>query len=131
MKKSGILNRRLAEVIAAMGHTDLLVVGDAGLPIPLGVACVDLAVTPGLPALLAVVEAIATELQVEGVMLAEETRDRGDSLADNLMALFPAAEVTWLSHEALKEASALARAVVRTGENTPYANIILRSGVTF
>lgn len=131
MKKAGILNRRLAEAIAGMGHTDLLVVGDVGLPVPPGVACVDLAVTAGLPALLDVVQAIATELQVEGVMLAEETRGRGDSLAADLLNLFPAAEVTWVSHEALKEASTVARAVVRTGEATAYANIILRSGVTF
>ncbi|MDP9368177.1 MAG: D-ribose pyranase [Chloroflexota bacterium] len=131
MKKAGILNRRLAMTIAAMGHTDLLVVGDAGLPVPTGVPCVDLAVTAGLPALLDVVQAIATELQVEGVMLAEETRERRDSLADDLLALFPGAEVMWVSHQALKKTSELARAVVRTGETTPYANIILRSGVTF
>ncbi len=131
MKKTGILNRRLAEAIAGMGHTDLLVVGDAGLPVPPGVGCVDLAVIAGLPGLLEVVRAIATELQVEGVMLAEETQNRGDSLASDLIALFPGADVTWTSHEALKETSSRARAVVRSGETSPYANIILRSGVTF
>lgn len=131
MKKTGILNWRLAETIAGMGHTDLLVVGDAGLPVPPGVACIDLAVIAGLPTLLDVVRAIATELQVEGVMLAEETRSRGDALANDLLALFPAADVTWISHEALKEISARARAIIRTGEASPYANIILQSGVTF
>ncbi len=131
MKKAGILNRRLARTIAAIGHTDLLVVGDAGLPVPPGVPCVDLAVYAWLPALLDVVQMIVTELHVEGVMLAEETRERRDSLADDLLALFPGAEVMWVSQQALKKASELAHAVVRTGEATPYANIILRSGVTF
>ncbi|PIW12307.1 MAG: D-ribose pyranase, partial [Candidatus Infernicultor aquiphilus] len=40
-------------------------------------------------------------------------------------------EVKFISHEELKELSKQARAIIRTGECSPYANIILISGVIF
>ena len=131
MKKSGILNHHLAGVIAAMGHTDLLVVADAGLPVPPGVPCVDLAVTAGLPPFLDVVRAVAAELQVEALTVADELLARDDGLPAALRALFPAAAVHHLPHDDFKRLTAAARAVVRTGECTPYHNVILTAGVTF
>jgi len=131
MKKTGVLHHQLSAVIAAMGHTDLLVVGDAGLPVPPGVPCVDLAVTAGLPPMLDVVRAIATELQVEELTVADELLERDAALPDALRALFPDARFRHVPHDELKALSARARAVVRTGEVTPYANVVLASGVTF
>ena len=131
MKKTGILNHHLAGIIATMGHTDVLVVADAGLPIPPGVPCVDLAVTAGLPPFLDVVRAIAAELQVEALTLADELLARDETLPAALQALFPAATVHHLSHDDFKRLTTSARAVVRTGECTPYHNVILTAGVTF
>ena len=131
MKKSGVLNRKLAATIAAMGHTDLLVVADAGLPVPSGVPCVDLAVTAGLPPVLDVVRAIAAELEVEELTVADELLARDETLPAEFRACFPAARFRHIPHEELKALSARARAVVRTGECTPYANVVLASGVTF
>jgi D-ribose pyranase len=131
VKKSGILNHQLAGVIAAMGHTDLLVVADAGFPVPPGVLCVDLAVTAGLPPFLDVTRAIAAELEVEALTIADESLARDPALAEALQRIFPAAHVHHLPHEDFKRLSARARAVVRTGECTPYHNVILTAGVTF
>lgn len=131
MKKSGVLNAQLSQVLAAMGHTDTLVVADAGLPVPPGVPCVDLAVTAGLPALLDVLRAVAGELQVEGLVVADELLARDSPLPDAFRALFPGAPLAHLPHDEFKHLTAHARAVVRTGETTPYANVVLRSGVTF
>ena len=131
MKKTGVLHHGLSRVIATMGHTDLLVVGDAGLPVPPGVRCIDLAVTAGVPPLLDVVRAIATELEVEAITVADELVARGSDVPADLQACFPRAEFRTVAHEELKRLSAGARAVVRTGETTPYANVVLRSGVTF
>lgn len=132
MKKLGVLHRDLARTIAAMGHTDLLVIGDAGLPVPDGVACIDLAVTAGLPAMLDVLRAVAAELQVERLVLAEELRERGKpGTVEAIHALFPAVPLDWLPHEQLKALSGRAKAIVRTGECTPYANVVLQSGVAF
>jgi D-ribose pyranase len=132
MKKGGILQRELARTIAAMGYTDLLVIADAGLPVPPGVACIDLAVVGGVPPLLDVLRAVAAELQVERLTLAEELKARGrPRMAAEIAALFPGVPTDWLPHEEFKALTAKARAVVRTGEFSPYANVILHAGVVF
>lgn len=131
MKKQGILNAELAEVIAGMGHTDLLVIADAGYPVPPGVLCIDLAVRCGLPPMLDVAEAIAEELEIEALTVADELLARGSELPDALRQLFANADVAHVSHEDLKQLSARAKAVVRTGECTPYYIVILRAGVVF
>jgi len=131
VKKIGVLNHRLSEVIATMGHTDLLVLADAGLPVPPGVERIDLAVAPGVPALLDVARAVATELHVERLIVASELVTRNADLAHAVSGLFPGAPVDRVPHEDFKALTAKARAVVRTGECTPYANVILVSGVTF
>ncbi|MEL7092706.1 MAG: D-ribose pyranase [Pseudomonadota bacterium] len=147
MKKAGILHAELSAVVAGLGHGDLLVIGDAGLPVPPGVPCVDLAVTLGVPGMLEVLDAVLSEMCVEAAFRAEEAGDRsGPSPAnrpgDGLRS--PGAEPGTIGglidarvacklvpHEAFKARSAEAVAVVRTGEGTAYANVGLVSGVVF
>jgi D-ribose pyranase len=131
MKKYGVLHAGLSETIAGMGHGDLLVIGDAGLPVPPGVPCIDLAVRCGLPLMLEVTRAVAGELQVEEIVVADELLAREDALVAALRDLFPEARFRHISHRELKRLSEQARAVVRTGECTPYHNVVLASGVTF
>jgi D-ribose pyranase len=131
MKKIGILNKDISEVIASMGHMDMLVVGDAGLPIPPGVRRIDLAIKEGLPGFLETVEAIASELEVERFIVAEETGAVSPPIEEALIKIFSGAEVERVTHVTFKELSRSAVAVVRTGEFTPYANVILVSGVVF
>lgn len=131
MKKSGVLHHRLSDVIAAMGHGDLLVVADAGLPIPPEVERIDLAVARGLPGMLDVARAIGGELQVERLVLASELTDRNPELTAEIAASFPGATVDTVPHETFKSLTRGARAIARTGEHSPYANVILVSGVTF
>jgi D-ribose pyranase len=124
MKKSGLLHRDLARVVASLGHGDLLVVADAGLPVPPGVPCIDLAVTHGVPEFADVLAAILTEMVVERAVIAAEA---GAEVRAWVAGLAPAE----VAHEAFKAASRGAVAVVRTGECTPYANVGLYAGVTF
>jgi D-ribose pyranase len=131
VKKSGVLHHRLSEVIAAMGHGDMLVVADAGLPIPPQVERIDLAVARDLPGMLDVARAIAGELQVERIVLATELTEGNADLAAAIAALVPGATVEAVPHETFKTWTRGARAIARTGEHTPYANVILVSGVTF
>jgi D-ribose pyranase len=130
VKKQGILNASLSTIIASMGHTDLLVVADAGLPIPPGVPVVDLAVRCGVPAFEDVLAAVANELQVEQIVIAAEVQQSGDPLPE-VAKLFPGVPVTACPHDEFKQRTARARAVVRTGECTPYHNVILQAGVAF
>ena len=131
MKKRGILGHALSEVIASMGHTDLLVIADAGFPVPPGVPRIDLAVRCGLPAMLDVTQAIAAELEVEAVTVADELLARENVLPAALRDLIPGVPVHHVPHEEFKRLSQRARAVVRTGECTQYYNVILTSGVTY
>lgn len=139
MKRQGLLNAPLAMLIAELGHTDTLVIADAGLPIPPGVPRVDLALRPGLPGFLEVFDALSDELCLEGATLASEILEASPELHRQIEARLKALEArddvtlerTLVAHEDVKRLIPSARAVVRTGECTPFANVVLRSGVPF
>ncbi|MYV50339.1 D-ribose pyranase [Streptomyces sp. SID2888] len=129
MKRSGILNRHLAGALAELGHGDTVLVCDAGMPIPAGPRVVDLAFRAGVPAFAEVLDGLLDELVVEGATAAREVRGANPEASALLDARFP--ELTLIPHERLKELTAGARLVVRTGEARPYANVLLRCGVFF
>ena len=131
MKKTGILNKDISEVIASMGHKDALVVADAGLPIPPETRRIDLALTCGLPPFLDTVRVILSELRVEEAIVAQEMAVRSPEVYKALVELLGDVPIVQVPHETFKERTRSARAVVRTGECTPYANVILISGVIF
>lgn len=131
MKKSGILNADLMRVIALMGHTDLLVIADSGLPIPPSVPRIDLALVAGVPTFLQALAAVLAELQVESATVAEEMRQRSPSLYQAVRQALGSIPLAQVPHEQFKAMLPRVLAVVRTGEQTPYANVILQSGVTF
>ncbi|MCW7538780.1 D-ribose pyranase [Aquabacterium sp. A7-Y] len=130
MKRTALLHAELSSVIASMGHGDMIVIGDAGLPIPAGVHRIDLAVSPGVPGFDAVLAAVLSELQVERALLASEACSRAGGGLPAWCAALPVRPDS-VPHEELKRLSAQARAVVRTGECTPYTNVVLCAGVTF
>jgi D-ribose pyranase len=132
VKRHGLLHAELNRIVAAMGHTDTLVIGDVGLPVPHGVPCIDLAVVPGTPAFTAVFDAVFGELAVERATVASEIHAHNPAMVA-LKARLEAGgvPVDELFHEDFKAATRRAVAVVRTGETSPYANIILHAGVTF
>ncbi len=83
--------------------------------------------------------AIISEMQVERAVIAKELAESQPVLHARLGEALGALEssqgseiaIAPVSHEALKNLSRDCKAVVRTGECTPYSNIILYSGVTF
>ncbi|MCQ6264760.1 D-ribose pyranase [Fictibacillus sp. WQ 8-8] len=130
MKKQGILNSEIASVLARMGHTDTIVIADCGLPIPDDVKRIDIALTMGTPGFLETLQAVADDMQVEEVTLAQELKENEAYLSKVLEAV-PGTAQNMVSHETFKELTKNAKAVIRTGETTPYANIILHAGVIF
>ena len=129
MKKQGILNRELAGIFARLGHTDKIVIADCGLPIPDGVICIDLAYKLGEPGFMAILEVVLEDLVVEHIYLAEEIKAANETI--HSFILKNVEPVTYISHEQFKKMSSEAKVIIRTGEMTPYANIILQSGVIF
>ncbi len=47
MKKGTVLNSEISSVISRLGHTDTLVVCDAGLPVPRSTTRIDMAFNAG------------------------------------------------------------------------------------
>ena len=132
MRKTVLLNSDISAVISCMGHTDTLTIGDCGLPIPEYVQRIDLAVKKGVPDFLTVLDTVLEELCVEKIVLAEEIKAASPDMHAAILARFgEKLEVEYVSHAEFKQRTGDSRAIVRTGECTPYANIILQSGVTF
>ena len=131
MKKRGILNAQLSYLLAALGHKDLFMIGDAGMPIPEGEEVVDLVLTAGVPTFKQVLDAVLDEVQVEGYYLAHEIKEFNPELEEYIKAGLPEAEVEYMPHEDLKKFSGKCRFAIRTGEFSPYPNVILRAGVVF
>jgi D-ribose pyranase len=129
LKKHGILNSEIAKVLADLGHTNTIVIADCGLPVPAGVKKIDLALELGKPSFLEVLQAVERDMVIEKVILAEEMAEKNPQLFSIVREKFPKIET--VSHEELKRLSKEAAAVIRTGEATPYANIILQAGVIF
>ena len=130
MKKSGLLHAELSHFVARAGHTDTVVLADVGLPIPPGVPHIDLAVSAGIPSLESVLRATLSELVLERVTLALELRQHSPALHAQILPLLGSA-VDEVSHEQLKTLCLSALVIVRTGEATPYANVLLHCGVNF
>lgn len=131
MKKSGIINAQLIGLIAALGHKDTFMVGDAGMPIPKGVPIVDLALCGGVPTFRQTMDAILAETEIEAYTIAKEIDEKNPELLAYIHEKLSHAEEEKIDHVDLKKKSAECRFAVRTGEFTPYPNIILRAGVAF
>jgi len=132
MKKSGHLNRDVSRVLARMGHTDSLVIADCGLPVPAGIECIDLSIALGEPSFARVLETVLADFKVERALFAQEAKEHNPAVIARAAALVAeAVQVEFETHEALKNLVRQARVVIRTGEATPYANVVLYSGVIF
>ena len=131
MKKTTLLHSDLSYLIATLGHLDTLVIADAGLPIPTETMRIDLALTRGVPGAIETLRVVLEEMQVEQVILAEEAKERNPKFIAEVQGLLPDLSLEFVSHAEFKSRTGSARAVVRTGEFAPYANVILVSGVVF
>ena len=131
MKRTSLLHAELSRVIAGMGHGDLLVIGDAGLPIPPGPLRIDLAVARGVPRFTDVLAAVLSELQVERAVIAQEACGPGGLQPPGWCGLLAPLAPDRVPHAQFKQLCLGARAMVRTGECTPYANVLLYAGVAF
>lgn len=131
MKRNGILNSEISKILADLGHTDQIMIGDCGLPVPEDVKKIDLALKIGDPDFMSVLNVVLKEMEVEHYLLAEEIKDKNPVMLNNINASMDGIEMEWVSHEEMKQRSKKVKAIIRTGEATPYSNIILQSGVIF
>jgi len=137
MKRKGILNSDISRVLSYMGHTDQICIGDCGLPVPDTTERIDLTVSFGVPSFMEVLKEVSQDMKIEKVILAEEIKKQNPKQLKEVLKLIKSLEngkdikVVYVSHSKLKELTHTSKAVIRTGETTPYSNIILQSGCIF
>jgi D-ribose pyranase len=131
MKRHGILNSHISKILSDLGHTDFIVIADAGLPVPEGVKKIDLSLKLGVPSFKEVVTVIADDMKIEKVVLANEMETNNLATYQFMKEQFSNLSMEMVSHEQFKELTKKAKAIIRTGEGTPYANCILQAGVIF
>ncbi|MCI2955326.1 MULTISPECIES: D-ribose pyranase [Staphylococcus] len=134
MKKTEVLNSHISQAISTLGHYDLLTINDAGMPIPNDDKRIDIAVTKGLPRFIDVLENVLTEVEIQKIYLAEEIKTHNSKQLKAIKQLINEhVIIEFIPHSKMKEMlqSPLNKGNIRTGETTPFSNIILESNVTF
>ena len=89
MKKDGILNPELCAAIAAIGHTEFLVIADPGLPIPDGISVIDLSLVRNIPRFMDVLNAVKEELVIESYFVAAEIKSQSTELYQEIQNALP------------------------------------------
>ena len=129
MKKVGIINGPISAAIAHLEHTDMLTVADAGLPIPETTQRIDLALKPGVPGFLETLEVVLVEMFVEKAYVSEDILETSPQIYAGIQKLLgDEVPIETLPHVEFKKLTGSSKAIVRTAEFTPYANVILVAG---
>ncbi|MGC9313692.1 MAG: D-ribose pyranase [Sediminispirochaetaceae bacterium] len=145
MKRKGILNRQLLELLSTVGHGDRIVITDRGFPIPQNgsTRVIDLGIVPGVPSFADVLFPLFDELIVEGYILAEETFTYNREIIEQVRKHPAITEPEGMTEQIVPHTEfkdmVLSRdpdrvpltGYIRTGEFTKYTNIILICGVAF
>ncbi|WP_347962900.1 D-ribose pyranase [Lactococcus formosensis] len=131
MKKTKVINSDISRVISQMGHFDKLSIGDAGMPVPKGTEKIDLAIDNGIPSFMDVLNNVLEELEVQKIYLAEEIKENNPTVLAQITDRLPDTPIEFIPHNDMKAELNNCHAFIRTGEMTPYANILLESNVVF
>jgi D-ribose pyranase len=128
MKKGGILHPVLNRILAETGHTDLLTICDRGFPVPAGPERLDLALIDDLPTVVDVLRAVDREFVIDQIIITEEMRQASPERYHQLQEEFAHLRFRAVTHQRFKEICPESRAVIRTGDTVPYANLMIISG---
>lgn len=135
MKRTRLLNSELSYAVSRIGHTASITLCDAGLPIPRDVKRIDLAIENGYPSFIRTLDVLLSEMMVEEIVVASEIDTKNLGVLQEMLEVFRTHNmepvVTRVPHSEFKELTRSSEVIVRTGECTPYANVILKSGVVF
>jgi len=128
MLKTGILNPHVNFLLSRVRHTNTLVIADRGFPFWPTIETVDLSLVDGVPTVLQVLAALRPNFQIGRAWMAQEFLQHNPAattaaFADALRGI----EVGHEPHVEFKKRVPLAIGLIRTGDTTPYANMILES----
>lgn len=129
MTETGILNREIAAQIAKMGHTDMMLIADAGLAVPNTTPVIDISLKENIPTSIEVLEEVLKHFSVEKIIYSQATADVSPSREKEFLKHFDEnVEVEVVPHALLRdELTRKVKFVIRTGDFTANSNIILVS----
>ena len=128
MKKIGIINAQISSVVAHLEHSDTFTVADAGLPTPATTQRIDLALKPGTPTFLETLEVVLQEMFVEKAYVSVDILKVSPHIYQGIQKLLGEVPIIAIPHIEFKQMTTQSKAIVRTGEFTPFANVILVAG---
>jgi D-ribose pyranase len=128
MLKSGILNPAINSLLSRVRHTNTLVIADRGFPFWPHVETIDISLTDDIPRVIDVLQAVKANFSIGRVFAAQEflaanPPQAASALEDALLGV----PFTFESHVELKKRVPHAIGLIRTGDTTQYANLILES----
>ncbi len=129
MLKSGLLNPQINSLLARVRHTNLLVIADRGFPFWPEIETIDIALVDDVPTVRDVLRAILPNFKVVEVIMAQEFKmENTPEVQQQFAAELASLSITFEPHAELKKRVPRAIGLIRTGDTTQYANMILISG---
>lgn len=128
MLKSGILNPHVLDLIARVRHTNTLVISDWAFPFWPEIETVDISLTHGIPTVLDVLDLLTPVFQIGRIWQADEfLANNSPETVAKFTKSFGDIPVTREAHVDFKKRVPLAIGLIRTGDPTPYGNVIIES----
>ena len=128
MLKKGILNPHINLLLSRVRHTNTLVIADRGFPFWPQVDTIDISLVDDLPKVLDVLRAVQTNFVIGKVWMAEEFLRVNDAATQQaFIETLAGVELAHEPHVELKRRVPHAIGLIRTGDTTQFANMILES----
>jgi D-ribose pyranase len=128
MLKNGILNPQVASLLARVRHTNSLVIADRGFPCWPGVETVDISLVDNVPTVLDVVRAVRANWDAGKAWMAAEFLKSVDARTQSAFeSVLVGLTLSYEPHCQFKQRVPGAIGIIRTGDATPFANVILES----
>ena len=128
MLRTGILNPAINSLVSRIRHTNTLVIADRGFPFWPQVETVDISLVDDIPKVLDVLRAIRLNFAAGKVFMAEEFRAaNGKETCLEFERALAGIALVFEPHVEFKKRVPQAIGLIRTGDPTQYANLILES----
>ncbi len=131
MKKHGILNSDISRILSYLRHKDCICICDCGMPCPDSTELIDISLAKNIPRFMDVLRILLGDLKVEKAFLAEEITTMNAAVLNEIKTELSSIPLEYMLHDTLKEKLTECKAVIRTGEASPYANIVLQAACIF
>ncbi len=126
---NGILNPQVNSLLARVRHTNMLVIADRGFPFWPMIETVDISLVDGIPTVLQVFQAIRPNFEIGEIIMAQEFNEvNSPEICKTFTDALANIPLHFQNHSNLKMLIPGAIGLIRTGDTTQYANMVIVSG---